>query len=169
MPKSYLIFKWSVYALATFLLLALQSLALNQVRILGLTPFLHPMLPAIVAMYEGKRRGPVFALVLGVVCDLLVSAPFEGFFTIAFTAAAILASWIAETLLAPGALCGLLVSALSLLLTGGLRIAVQLLSGGGHLDLMARTALLEALITLPAVAVALPLYRAIHKRCAVDY
>ena len=51
LPKSYLVFKWLVYASATLLFFALQSLVLNHIRVLGLTPFLYPLLPAIVAMY----------------------------------------------------------------------------------------------------------------------
>ena len=168
-PKSYKIFKWTIYGLATFLMLILQSLVLNQIRILGTVPFLYPVLPALVAMFEGGRRGPVFALTLGVVCALLLPAPFPGFFPIAFTLAAVLSARVAENLLSTGFFCGLLVSALSLLLTGGLRILTQLLSGGGYLELMARIVLIESAITLPAVIVAFPLYRVIHKRCAVDY
>ena len=49
-PKSYLIFKWIVYALATLLMLAFQSLVLSQIRVMGLTPFLYPVLPAVAAM-----------------------------------------------------------------------------------------------------------------------
>lgn len=169
LPKSYLIFKWVIYSLATLLLLIVQSLVLNQIRIWELIPFLYPMLPAVVAMYEGPRRGAVFALALGVICGLLVPAPFEGFFAITFTVTALLSSWAAENLLTPGFFCGLLVSALGLFLTGGLRILVQLLSGGGYLELMAETAVKEGLITLPMVLVVVPVYRAVHRRCAVDY
>ena len=168
-PKSYLIFKWIVYALATLLMLAFQSLVLSQIRVMGLTPFLYPVLPAVAAMYEGGRRGPVYALAVGVVCGLLLPEPFPGFFGIAFTLSAVLCARVAERLLAPGLLCGILVSAMSLALTGALRILVQLLTGGGYLELMARIALGETLITLPAVLVVLPLYCVIHKRCAADY
>ena len=84
LPKSYVVFKWAVYAVATLLLCALQSMALNQIRALGLTPFLYPMLPALVAMFEGPRRGAVFALVFGLACGLLVPAPFPGFFVLIF-------------------------------------------------------------------------------------
>lgn len=169
MPKSYLIFKWAVYSLATFLLFALQYLVLDHIRIWGLTPFLYPMLPAVAASFEGLRRGSTFALFMGLVCDLLLPGPFEGFYTIAFTLTAIIAALIAENLLAPGFLCGLAVSAMALLLTGALRVLVQFLSGGGYLGLMSRMALTESLITLPALVVVVPLYRVIHDRCASDY
>lgn len=169
LPKSYLILKWTVYSLATLLLFALQYLVLNQIQVWGVTPFLYPMLPAVLSSYEGLRRGSVFSLALGVVCDLLLPGPFDGFYTIAFTVIALLSGLIAEKLLSPGLLCALVVSAAGLLLTGGLRILFQFLSGGGHLVLMARTSLLETLVSLPALAAVLPLYRVIHRRCASEY
>lgn len=169
LPKSYLVLKWAVYSLATLLLFALQYLVLNQIQVWGLFPFLYPMLPAVLSSYEGLRRGSVFSLALGVVCDLLLAGPFDGFYTIAFTIIALLSALIAENLLAPGFLCALVVSAMGLLLTGGLRILFQFLSGGGYLMLMARTALLETLLSMPALVAVLPLYRLIHRRCASDY
>lgn len=169
MPKSYLVLKWTVYSLATLLLFALQYLVLDHIQVWGLTPFLYPMLPAVAASFEGLRRGSTFALAVGVVCDLLLPGPFEGFYAIAFTLTALIAALIAENLLSPGFLCGLAVSAMSLLLTGGLRILVQFLSGGGYLGLMFRMVLIESLITLPALVVVVPLYRLIHDRCASDY
>lgn len=169
MPKSYLVFKWTVYSLATLALFALQDLVLDSVHVLGLTPFLYPVLPAVAASYEGLRRGSVFALAVGLVCDLLLPGPFDGFFTIAFTLAALIAGLIAENLLSPGLLCGLAVSAEALAVTALLRLAVQFLSGGSYLGLMSRMALVEALITLPAVVVVVPVYRLIHDRCASEY
>ena len=57
LPKSYLVVKWTVYALATLALFALQYLLFNHIRLWGATPFLYPMLPAVLASYEGLRRG----------------------------------------------------------------------------------------------------------------
>ena len=65
LPKSYLIAKWTVYALATLALAAVQHLVLGQISVLGVTPFLYPMLPALVASYEGLQRGSRFSLVMG--------------------------------------------------------------------------------------------------------
>ena len=169
MPKSYLVFKWTVYSLATLALFALQYLVLDNIQVLGLTPFLYPVLPAVAASYEGLRRGSVFALAVGLVCDLLLPGPFEGFYAIAFTLAALIAALIAENLLSPGFLCGLAVSAVSPGITAGMRLAVQFLSGGGYLGLMSRMALVETLITLPAILVVVPVYLLIHDRCASDY
>lgn len=169
LPKSYTVFKWVVYVIATLLLCALQSVVLNHVRVLGLTPFLYPVLPALVAMFEGSRPGTVFALIFGLYCDLLVPEPFPGFFALIFPVAAIAAAWVAERLTSRGFLCAMIVSSLGLLLTGALRMFVQLLSGGQYMGLMARMVVGEGLLTLPALLAALPLYRSIYRRCAADY
>ena len=58
---------------------------------------------------------------------------------------------------------------MAMLLTNGGRILVELLRGNTHLVLMGRIALIETLITLPALLAVLPLYRVIHLRCASDY
>lgn len=169
LPKNYLVFKWLIYAIATFFLCLFQSMLLGNIRVLGLTPFLYPMLPAVVAMFEGPRQGGGFALFVGLLCDLLLPAPFPGFFTIAFAVGAILSGGFAGRLASKGFACALIVSALGLLVTCALRLMVQVLLGGQYLGLMARIALGETLLTLPAVVVVLPVYRAIADRCASDY
>lgn len=168
-PKSYTVFKWAVYALATLLFFAIQGLVLDHVCVWGLTPFIYPILPAVGAMYEGPRRGPVFALVMGLFCDILLWGPFEGFYALSFTIIALLSAVIGENMLTPGTFCALLVSVGALLGTGGLRVLVHLLSGGQYVRLTARLALGEAIISLPALLLILPVYRTIHRRCAVDY
>ncbi|MDE7261418.1 MAG: hypothetical protein K2N78_05065, partial [Oscillospiraceae bacterium] len=130
---------------------------------------LYPILPAVAAMYEGPRRGAVFALSFGFLCDLLLPAPFTGFFVLVFPLIGLLSGSIAGNMVSPGFFCALLVSALGLLLTGGARVLLHFLSGGEYLTLMAWVALTEALMTLPALAVVFPLYRSIHRRCATDY
>lgn len=169
LPKSYIIAKWTVYSLATLALFALQHLVLNHITIFGVTPFLYPMLPALVASYEGLHRGSVFSLVLGVVCDLLLVGPFDGFFTVIFALVGIFAALIGENLLSPGWLCGFVVSLMGLGLTAAARLVLFLLSGELRPLLMGRLALIECAITLPALLCALPLYRWIHRRCAVEY
>ena len=120
-------------------------------------------------MYEGQERGSVFALVLGIVCDLLFYGPFEGFFAIAFVILALLSAAVAKNLRSTGFLGGVFIAALALLLTGLMRVAVQALTGGPYIEIVAWTAAVEAAVSLPAVAAALPVYRAIHRKCAVDY
>ena len=169
LPKSYTVFKWAVYSMATLLLCAMQSMVLNHIRVLGLTPFLYPILPAVVAMFEGAQPGTVFALCFGLACDMLVPEPFPGFLAVIFPVTAVVSAWLAERLLSRGFLCALIVSSLGVLLTGGMRLFVQLLSGGRYMGLMARMVIGEGLLTLPALLVVLPVYRAIYRRCAADY
>ena len=170
MPKSYVAFKWAVYAFATLLLFGLQSVVFNHIRVWGITPFFYPMLPALAAMYEGQKRGTIFALFLGIVCDLLLYGPFEGFFTITFVILALLSAVVAENLRSTGFLGGVFIAALALFLTGVMRIGLHALTAGSYyIQVTAWTAGVEALISLPAVLAVLPVYRAIHKRCAVDY
>ena len=169
LPKSYLIAKWTVYALATLALAAVQHLVLGQISVLGVTPFLYPMLPALVASYEGLQRGSRFSIVMGLVCDLLILAPFPGFYTITFTLIGVLAGLIGENLLSPGWLCGFTVSAMGLAIVNAARLLLYFLSGDLHPLLMGRIALTEIVITLPMLLLSLPIYRTIHSRCAVDY
>lgn len=169
LPKNYLVFKWAVYAIAAFLLCALQSMVLGNIRVLGLTPFLYPMIPAAAAMFEGPKQGGIFALCFGFLCDLLLPAPFPGFFSISFALGAILAGAVAERVMSRGFGCALVTSALGLLSTCVMRLFVQILLGGQHLVLMARISLGETLLTLPAILVVLPIFRAIANRCVADY
>jgi rod shape-determining protein MreD len=164
-----LIYKWTVYALVTALFLALQSMVLCHIQVWGLMPFLYPVLPAVVASYEGLRRGPTFALCLGVVCDLLYWGPFSGFYTMSFTLLALIAALIAENAISPGFLCSLVVSAAALAVTGAFRLLLALLSGAPYLALMGRMVLGEAILTLPCLIFIHPVYRAIHIRCASEY
>ena len=92
MPKRYVVFKWVIYAVATFLLLQVQTWALDYVELWGVTPFLAPMLVGVVASYEGSLAGPLFALVFGVLCDLGTVSPAAAVFTFIFTAAALVAA-----------------------------------------------------------------------------
>ena len=169
LPKSYIIRKWTVYGLGTLALFALQYLILNHIEVWGVRPFLYPMLPAVVSSYEGLRRGSVFSLVLGAVCDMLLVGPFDGFFTLIYTLIGIASALISENLLPPSGLCALSVSGMAMTMTALARMAVQILSGGGHLALMGKIAALEMLLSLPALVVIMPLYRLIHYRCANDY
>lgn len=169
LPKSYLVLKWTVYGLATLALFALQFMVLRHIQVLGVFPFIYPLFPAVVASYEGLRRGSVFGLVLGVVCDVLVFGPFDGFYTVLFTLIGLISALIAENLLAPGYLCGLVTGSAALVITGAARILLHLMGGNTHLLLMGRILLVETLLSLPALLVIVPLYRVIHQKCASEY
>ena len=99
------------------MLLLVQQLMFPYLRIAGVHPFILPSLAAIAASFEGKREGPVYALVLGLVCDTLFTGAFPCFYAVVLTLSALLAGQAARRLIMPGAVCSLAVSAGALLLT----------------------------------------------------
>lgn len=109
--------KWVFYALWTLVFLLVQQLVFPYLRIAGVHPFILPSLAAIAASFEGKREGPVYALVLGLVCDMLFTGAFPCFYAVVLTLSALLAGQAARRLIMPGAVCSLAVSAGALLLT----------------------------------------------------
>ena len=109
--------KWVFYALWTLVFLLVQQLMFPHLRIAGVHPFILPSLAAIAASFEGKREGPVYALVLGLVCDTLFTGAFPCFYAVVLTLSALLAGQAARRLIMPGAVCSLAVSAGALLLT----------------------------------------------------
>mgnify|MGYP001527061293 CR=1 FL=1 len=109
--------KWVFYALWTLVFLLVQQLMFPYLRIAGVHPFILPSLAAIAASFEGKREGPVYALVLGLVCDTLFTGAFPCFYAVVLTLSALLAGQAARHNEPPGAVCSLAVSAGALLLT----------------------------------------------------
>ena len=109
--------KWVFYALWTLVFLLVQQLVFPYLRIAGVHPFILPSLAAIAASFAGKREGPVYALVLGLVCDTLFTGAFPCFYAVVLTLSALLAGQAARRLIMPGAVCSLAVSAGALLLT----------------------------------------------------
>ena len=109
--------KWVFYARWTLVFLLVQQLMFPYLRIAGVHPFILPSLAAIAASFEGKREGPVYALVLGLVCDTLFTGAFPCFYAVVLTLSALLAGQAARRLIMPGAVCSLAVSAGALLLT----------------------------------------------------
>lgn len=109
--------KWVFYALWTLVFLLVQQLVFPYLRIAGVHPFILPSLAAIAASFESKREGPVYALVLGLVCDTLFTGAFPCFYAVVLTLSALLAGQAARRLIMPGAVCSLAVSAGALLLT----------------------------------------------------
>lgn len=117
MTRRMLTLKWVFYALWTLVFLLVQQLVFPYLRIAGVHPFILPSLAAIAASFEGKREGPVYALVLGLVCDTLFTGAFPCFYAVVLTLSALLAGQAARRLIMPGAVCSLAVSAGALLLT----------------------------------------------------
>ena len=171
MPRSYFIFKWVVYSLATLLLVLLQLFVLNYISPGGITPFLPPMVVGAVASYEGSRASPVYALVFGLLCDLALTgagAP-AGFFTLVFTLSALAAALLAERLFSPGLLCTLMSVTVCYLTAALGRCVYFLVRGDTALPAVLLVAVEEFLATLPCLLLVFPLVRLVHRRTTVDY
>ena len=166
MPKRYIVFKWVVYALATALLLQVQTWVLDYVPVWGVTAYLAPMLVGVVASYEGSLAGPLFALVFGVLWDLGTASPAAAFFTFTFTAAALTAALMAEHLFSPGFLCSQASTTVCYLITALGRL---LLLGAGAWEAGAVLALREFLVSLPLLLVVFPVYRWVHRKTTIEY
>ena len=169
MPRSYFIFKWVVYSLATLLLVLLQLFVLNYISPGGITPFLPPMVVGAVASYEGSRASPVYALVFGVLCDLAMAGAPAGFYTLVFTLSALIASLLAENLFSPGFLCSFMSTAVCYLVTALGRCAVFLHRGTASPAAVLLEAGKEYLVTLPCLVLVFLLLRQVHRRTTVDY
>lgn len=167
-PKQYIVMKWCVYGVATLLLCLLQICVLRFIRLGGVTPFLYPMLAAVVAVCEGRSGGVWFALTLGAACDLGGHSPFVGFFIFIFTGTALLSALLAEYLLEPGFLCGLAATGIAFGLTDLGRL-LYFVSRGQAAGAVLRVAVLEFLVTLPLLLVVVPAYRWIRGRVSESY
>ena len=166
MTRRLITIKWALYSLWTLLFLLVQQLVLPYIRIWGVHPFVLPALAAIAASFEGKREGPVFAVVLGLICDQLFSGAFPCFYAVTLLLAALVAGLAARRIIMPGAVCSLLVSAAAMILTDLLN-AVTFSSTygtpfGASLWLMVR----ELLISLPVAMLIHPAFSHVHRRFA---
>ena len=163
LARNEVILKWALYAAATALCFLLQG-ALQRIVLLGVIPFLYPMLAAIPATFEEPAPAGVFALCLGVCCDLLLPEVIPCFYTLIFPVVAIAASLLSRGLLPAGFPCSLAVSAAAFLMTDLFRCI--LLALGGHSPWGAGLLILmkEFLITAPLLIPVTLLYGAVaHK------
>lgn len=158
--------KWVFYALWTLVFLLVQQLVFPYLRIAGVHPFILPSLAAIAASFEGKREGPVYALVLGLVCDTLFTGAFPCFYAVVLTLSALLAGQAARRLIMPGAVCSLAVSAGALLLTDLFNaVAFTYSHGTPPGEAMWLTAR-EILLSLPFAMLVHLVFSRVHRRFA---
>ena len=164
--RSEIYIKWLLYALATAALFILQDL-LQDLRLLGVLPFLYPVMAAALSMYEGAFAGTVYSLVLGVVCDLLLPGPIPCFYTLIFPLAGLCAGLMARNWLPAGFPCCLATSALAFVLTDAFH-CLLLSFDGGFSTAALLTAAAETGLTLCFSPVVLLLFRPIYRKCHLD-
>lgn len=158
------IIKWALYAAVSLLLVFVQGAVLQRISILGVLPFVYPLLAAIPATYEGSVPGTAFALAVGVFCDVLLPAPIPCFYTLAFPMAGLCAALLSQSVLPAGYLCSLAAGCVAFLLTDLFHCCLLWLGGKAAWSAGLATMAKEALLTLPTVFPATWMYRWVYRK-----
>lgn len=166
MTQRALTVKWLFYTLAALFLALIQSFFLQRIHIWGVHPFLLPCVPAIIASFESRRSGLLFAALMGFVCDLTLPAPFPGFYVVTLVLCALLSGFIARHAIMPGLPCTLLVSLLAMVFHGLFQTVLLGYQNGASFSSGLFLTLRETVVTLLAVIPAHPLLSLVHKRMA---
>lgn len=159
-----IIIKWSSYGVASLLLALLYALTLRDVKVLGVTAFLAPLLVGVVASLEDTRPAVIFGLVVGVLSDLTIAGTFPCIYTLAFTLAALCCSLLAKSVLQPGFLCSLAVTALTFLFVDALNMLALWLKSRAAFLPMASLALRETLFSCLLLIVCHPVLLWLHRK-----
>ncbi len=162
------IFKWTLYAAATALCLLVQGALLQRLSVWGVIPFLYPLLAVVPAAYEGPVPGTVFALAVGVVCDLLLPGSFPCFYTLLFPLVGLCAALLSQGLLPAGPLCSLAGTAAAFLMSGLLHGLLLWAAGKPAWGAGAFVTLREFCVTAPLTVPVTLLYRAVFRRTHLD-
>lgn len=164
LARNEIIFKWVLYAMATLLCLLVQGAVFQRLTVWGVIPFLYPLLAVIPATYEGPVPGTVFALAVGVVCDLLLPESIPCFYTLTFPLAGLWGALLTQSLLPVGVFCSLAGSALAFLLTGGFHCLALWAVGKPAWEAGGWVTLREFCVTAPLVIPTTLLYRAVYRK-----
>ena len=164
LARNEIIIKWIIYSAATAVWLLVQGAFCQRITVWGVIPFLYPMLAAIAATFEAPVPSTVFALCLGVVCDILLPGAVPCLYTLIFPVIGLCSSLLAQSLLPAGLFCSLIVSALAFLLTDLFRCLLLAINGvspwGTGLSIMLREFLVSAPLLIPVTL----LYRKVYEK-----
>ena len=151
------IFKWALYAGATAVFFLLQGAVLQRITLWGVIPFVFPILVAVLGMYEGPLPASVYALTVGVLCDLLLPASIPCFYTLIFPAAGLCAALISQSLLPAG-----------FLLTDAFHCIVLWAGGKAAWAAGAQVFLREVCVSILLVVPVVLLFSAVFRRTHLD-
>lgn len=157
--------KWTFYALAALLLCFLKRLLLGSVTIWGVLPFLPPVLLAVLAAFEQPKPAVLAGLVFGVLCDLVLPAPFACLYTLSFTIAALLIATVMSNLIQQGFARALFSSVLAFFIVDLFEI-LAMLTRGADLSVMLWLFVRETLVSCALLLPSYPLLRAVHRHFA---
>ena len=159
------IIKWLQYALAALLGLLVQGALLQRISILGVMPFVYPVLAVLPAMFEREVSGTIFALTFGVVCDSALPAPIPCFYTLIFPLAALCAALLSKSWVSGGPLCALVNAAVALAVTDLFHGLILAMKGQAAWGAAFITMGKEIVVTLPFVLLLYPLFLTVFRRC----
>ena len=166
--RNEVIFKWFLYTLAAALCLILQTALLQRLHFWGVIPFLYPLIAAIPATRESPAAGTIFAMGVGVVCDLLLPGSIPCLYTLTFPLAGLFASLLSQGLLQAGFLCSLVSAAAAFFFTDGFRCLVMWMNRHPAWETGGFLALREFCVTAPLVIPVTLLFRAVHRRTRLN-
>ena len=167
LARNEVIFKWALYTAATLLCLLLQGL-LQRATVWGVIPFLYPVIAAVPATFENPTAATTYALVIGVVCDLLLPGPLPCFYTVIFPLVGLCAALLAQSALPAGFACSLVSTAIAFLLTDLFACLLLWFGGKGAWSAGMGVMLREFLVTVPLTLPMTMLFRAVHRRTHMD-
>ncbi len=159
-----IIIKWSAYGVAALVLALLHALTLRGVRVWGAALFLPPLLVGVVASLEDVRAATIFGLAFGLLCDLTIAGTFPCLYTVAFTLAALCCSLLAKSVLQPGVVCSLAVTALTFLFVDALNMIALWLKSRAAFAPMADLAVRETAASCLLLVVVHPTLTALHRK-----
>lgn len=156
--------KWTAYTVAILLLGFLHQLTTARLTFFGVSAFLPPLVLAVICSMEPRAEVCVFALTFGVLCDLALVAPLPCLYTVSFVAAALLTSFLAQSLIQPGFLCSLVTSAVAFALVDLLVAVYFLVTQRATFAALLSRAARELLVSLPLLLICHPTLSYLHRR-----
>lgn len=164
LARTVTILKWTLYALAAALCLIVQGAILQRFTFWGVIPFLYPLVAAIPATYEAPVPATVFALCVGIVCDLLLPESIPCLYTLLFPLAGLCGSLLSRSLLPAGLFCSLVAGAAAFLLTDGFRCFVLWINGHAAWQAAGFLMLREFCVTAPLIPFLTALFHTVARR-----
>lgn len=144
-----------LYVLYLFLVLVFQTMALTQLRPLGVCPFILPAAAVAVGMFEGASWGAVFGLVLGIFTDMAYVESTIGY-TLLFPAIAFAVGFVSQFFINRRFFAFMVATCAALLITGVFQMVKVLVSEGWSFSLLYTVILQTVWSLVPAVLAYLP-------------
>lgn len=167
LARSTTIFKWLLYALGGLLWAIVQAAVLRRLTVWGVLPFLYPLIAAIPATFEGATAGTVYALAVGIFCDLLLPSPIPCFYTLIFPLVGLSAGLLSQSLIPAGYLCSAVAALPAYLLTGMFHCFVLWATGHAAwlagLSVTLRELFVSLLWSIPMTWLFRKIYRRVHR------